>query len=279
MDVSPPIVAFQGEHGAYSEQAARQQFGPDARTLPCRTFAAITDALQAGRAHYGMLPVENSLAGTVVPAYDLLVDYDLHVQAEVILRVEHCLMALPGVALADVRRVRSHPQALMQCENSLRRLGLEPVEYYDTAGAARDLAADPQPATAAIASALAAETYGLNVLVNHLEDEDFNYTRFFVLGTSYPARQDPSKTSIILTTRHVPGALYAALGELAARGINMTKIESRPRRNRPWHYLFYVDFEGHEEDEEIKAALLGILKHASFLKVLGSYPAARVGPL
>jgi prephenate dehydratase len=110
MELSHPIVAFQGEHGAYSEQAARQQFGPDARPLPCRTFAAITDALQAGHAHYGMLPVENSLAGTVVPAYDLLVDYDLHVQAEVILRVEHCLMAPPGVALADVRRVRSHPQ-------------------------------------------------------------------------------------------------------------------------------------------------------------------------
>jgi len=244
-------------------------------TLPCRTFSAIIDALQAGRTAYGMLPVENSLAGMVVPAYDLLVDYDLHVQAEVILRVEHCLMAPPGTALADVRRARSHPQALMQCETSLRRLGLEPVEYYDTAGAARDLAAQPEPGTAAIAAALAAETYGLDILVHGLEDEDFNYTRFFVLGTSYPARQDPSKTSIILTTRHVPGALYEALGELARRGINMTKIESRPRRNRPWHYLFYVDFEGHEEDEEIQAALLGILRHASFLKVLGSYPAGR----
>ena len=276
MTPKPPIVAFQGEHGAYSEQAVRQQFGPDITTLPCRTFLAITDALQAGRAQFGMLPVENSLAGMVVPAYDLLVDYDLHVQAEVVLRVEHCLMAPPGVALAGVRRVRSHPQALMQCETALRRLGLEPVEYYDTAGAARDLAARPEPATAAIASALAAETYGLDILVRGLEDEDFNYTRFFVLGTSYPPRRDPSKTSIILTTRHVPGALYEALGELARRGINMTKIESRPRRNRPWHYLFYVDFEGHENDEEIKQALLGILKHASFLKVLGSYPVGKL---
>jgi len=277
MEPSHPVVAFQGEHGAYSEEAVRLHFGPGVTTLPCRTFLAITDALQTGRAQYGMLPVENSLAGTVIPAYDLLVDYDLHVQAEVILRVEHCLMAPPGVALTDVRRARSHPQALMQCENSLRRLGLEPVEYYDTAGAARDLAADPHPGMAAIASALAAETYGLEILARHLEDEDFNYTRFFVLGTSYPPRQDPSKTSIILTTRHVPGALYEALGELARRGINMTKIESRPRRNRPWHYLFYVDFEGHEEDEDVKQALLGILKHASFLKVLGSYPAAKTG--
>lgn len=270
-----PVVAFQGEHGAYSEQAVRQHFGPKVTTLPCRTFLAITDALQSGHAQFGMLPVENSLAGTVVPAYDLLIDYDLHIQAEVILRVEHCLMAAPGSSLADIRRARSHPQALMQCETTLRRMGLEPVEYYDTAGAARDLAADPQPGTAAIAGALAAETYGLDILVRHLEDQDFNFTRFFVLGTGYPPRQDPSKTSIILTTRHVPGALYEALGELARRDINMTKIESRPRRNRPWHYLFYVDFEGHEEDDEVKQALLGILKHASFLKVLGSYPAAR----
>lgn len=275
MSSTTPIVAFQGEHGAYSEEAIRQHFGPGATTLPRRTFLEITDALQSGSAQYGMLPVENSLAGTVVPAYDLLIDYDLHIQAEVILRVRHCLMAPPGTTLDQVRRVRSHPQALMQCEATLRRMGLEPVEYYDTAGAARDLAANPQSDTAAIASALAAETYGLNILVRSLEDQDINYTRFFVLGMEYPARQDPCKTSIILTTRHVPGALYAALGELAGRGINMTKIESRPRRNRPWHYLFYVDFEGHEEDEPVREALLGILRHASFLKVLGSYPAAK----
>lgn len=270
------IVAFQGEHGAYSEQAARRHFGDQAITLPCRTFLEIIDRLQNGHARFGMLPVENSLAGMVVPAYDLLVDYDLHIQAEIILRVEHCLMAPPGTALAEIRAVRSHHQALMQCEQTLRRMGLTPVDYYDTAGAARDLAADPQPGLGAIASALAAETYGLEILARHLEDEDFNFTRFFVLGLDYPARRDPTKTSIILTTRHVPGALYAALGELARRNINMTKIESRPRRNRPWHYLFYVDFEGHEEDEPVREALLGILRHASFLKVLGSYPAAEI---
>ncbi len=275
MNDTHTTVAFQGEHGAYSEQAARRHFGAGITSLPCRTFLEIIEALQDGRAAFGMLPVENSLAGTVIPAYDLLIDYDLHIQAEAILRVEHCLMAPPGTALVDVRRVRSHHQALMQCEQTLRRMGLEPVDYYDTAGAARDLAADPQPSTAAIASALAAETYGLDILARRLEDQDFNFTRFFVLGLDYPARQDPSKTSIILTTRHVPGALHAALGELAGRNINMTKIESRPRRNRPWHYLFYVDFEGHEEDEPVREALLGILRHASFLKVLGSYPAAR----
>jgi prephenate dehydratase len=236
----------------------------------------MVDALGDGHARFGLLPVENSLAGAVIPAYDLLMDTELHIQAEVILRVEHCLMAPSGAALAGIRRARSHPQALMQCEATLRRMGLEPVEYYDTAGAARDLAANPQPGTAAIASALAAETYGLEILARHLEDEDTNFTRFFVLGTAKPARRDPSKTSIVLTTRHAPGALHAVLGELARRDINMTKIESRPRRNVPWHYLFYIDFEGHEEDEAVREALLGIEGRASFLTVLGSYPAAQM---
>ena len=269
------VVAFQGEPGAYSEQAVRQQFGTAVTVLPCRSFTAIFEAIHQEEATHGMLPVENSLAGTVIPAYDLLVDHDLHVQAEVIVRVAHCLMAAPGTKLADVKRVKSHHQALAQCEKTLRRLAIEPIVYYDTAGAARDLSATPEPETAVIASALAAKTYNLEILAHNVEDLDFNYTRFFVLGTTEPARQDPSKTSIILTTRHTPGALYQVLGELAQRGINMTKIESRPRRNRPWHYLFYIDFEGHEDDPPVREALLNILKSASFLKVLGSYPAAQ----
>ena len=273
---SRPAVAFQGEPGAYSQQAIYQHFGPETDTLRCRSFAEIFDAIHGGRAGKGMLPVENTLAGTVIPAYDLLVDHDLRIQAEVILKVEHCLLAPPGIDVAALRRVRSHPQALAQCEHTLRRLGLEPVAHYDTAGAARDLAADPEPGTAAIASALAAETYGLEILARNLEDREMNFTRFFVLGTADPPRQDPSKTSIIFTTRHVPGALYAVMSELAARDINLTKIQSRPRRNRPWQYLFYVDFEGHEDDPAVREALLGVLKRASFLKVLGSYPAARL---
>ncbi len=269
------IIAFQGEHGAYSEQAVRQHFGPEPTTLPCLGFLEIFIALQDGRATHGMLPVENSLAGTVIPAYDLLVDHDLHVQAEVVVRVEHCLMATPGTSLSDIKQVKSHYQALGQCEQTLRRMDIEPIIHYDTAGAAKDLAADPEPHTAVIASALAAETYGLDILINNLEDLDFNYTRFFVLGTTAPQRQDPSKTSIIFTTRHKPGALYEVLSELASRNINLTKIESRPRRNRPWHYLFYLDFSGHEDEPLVREAMLGILKCSSFLKVLGSYPAAR----
>ena len=275
MNLSDMIIAFQGEHGAYSEQAIREHYGAEAQTLPCRSFLEIFQAVQNGRATHGMLAVENSLAGTVTPAYDLLVDHDLHVQAEVVVRVEHCLMAPPGTPLSAVKRAMSHYQALGQCEQTLRRMGIEPVTHYDTAGAARDLAKDPQPGMAAIASALAAETYGLEILVKNLEDLDFNYTRFFVLGHDVPERQDPSKTSLILTTRHIPGALSQVLAELADRDINLTKIESRPRRNRPWHYLFYIDFDGHEEDPAVQQALLGILKKASFLKVLGSYPAGK----
>jgi prephenate dehydratase len=275
-------IAFQGEAGAYSEQAIYQHFGvgraaaATVTAVPCRSFQEIFETIHQGKATLGMLPVENSLAGTVIPAYDQLVDHDLRIQAEVALKVNHCLMAPAGTALADVRRVKSHPQALAQCERTLQRMGLEAVAYYDTAGAARDLAANPEPGTAAIASELAAEIYNLTILSRNVEDEWFNYTRFFVLGTAEPARRDPSKTSIIFTTRHTPGALHEVLGELASRGINLTKIESRPRRNRPWHYLFYVDFEGHGEDQAVRDALLEILKHASFLKVLGSYPAANL---
>lgn len=272
----PIIVAFQGERGAYSEQAVRQHFGTEVEALPCRNFMEVLMAVQNGRSSFAMLPVENSLAGTVIPAYDLLVDHDLRVQAEVIVRVQHCLMSLPGTLLSSIKRVKSHPQALAQCEQTLRRMQLQPIEHYDTAGAAQDLAANPEPETAAIASELAAHTYGLEILARNIEDLDFNYTRFFVLGKQEPPRRDPSKTSLVLTTRHVPGALHAVLSELAERGINLTKIESRPRRNRPWHYLFYVDFEGHEDDPDVQAALLGILKRASFLKVLGSYPAASI---
>jgi prephenate dehydratase len=268
------IVAFQGEPGAYSEQAVRQHFGSEVSSLPSRTFAGIFEAIADGRASLGMLPVENSLAGTVIPAYDLLMDHDLRIQAEVILKVEHCLLAPSGTRLRDVKRARSHPQALAQCEQTLHRLGIEPVSHYDTAGAARDLADQPEAGMAAIASELAAQTYNLSILARSIEDLSHNYTRFFVLGPETAVKRDPSKTSIIFTTRHEPGALYAILGELAERNLNLSKIESRPRRNRPWHYLFYVDFEGHEDDPPVQNALMGILKHSSFLKVLGSYPAA-----
>lgn len=267
-------VSFQGIAGAYSEEAIRQFFGPQVESLPCRTFSDVFVTVEQGTADFGMLPIENSLAGSVVQSYELLMEHDLRVRAEVILRVRHLLMSAPGSELGDLKRVRSHPQALAQCERYLARRGLEPVPNFDTAGSARELAQDPEPETGVIASALAGELYGLEILDDQVEDLPFNYTRFFVLGLDDPPRAQRSKTSLIFTTRHNPGALYDSLGEFAQRGINLTKIESRPRRNRPWQYLFYLDFEGHWQDPAAEAALMGLLRRSSFVKLLGSYPAA-----
>jgi prephenate dehydratase len=267
-------VAFQGVAGAYSEEAVRQFFGPEVESVPCKMLDDIFPAVESGDADYGMLPVENAVAGSVTRSYELLMDHDLRVTAEVILRVHHMLLAPAGTKLEDLKRVRSHPQALDQCERYLSRRGLEPVPAFDTAGSARDLAENPEPDTGAIASALAAELYGLEILDRGIEDLAFNYTRFFVLGMEDPPRSQRSKTSLVFSTRHQPGALYESLGEFAKRNINLTKIESRPRRNQPWQYLFYLDFEGHWQDPECEAAMMGLLRRASFVKLLGSYPAA-----
>jgi len=268
------IVAFQGENGAYSQEAAYQFFGAEVDTLPCRTFEDIFLAVEEGRADYGILPIENSAAGSINKAYDLLLERDLKIWGEVFLRVRHCLLANPGTKLEDVRWVRSHPQALAQCEKFLARHGMESIPAYDTAGSAKDLAAAPEPGVAVIANALTARLYGLEVLATEIEDLPFNYTRFFILGHEDPPRAERNKTSVVFATRHVPGALYACLGEFAQRGLNLTKLESRPRRNKPWHYIFYLDFEGHWQDPPCAEALIGLLHKATFLKLLGSYPAA-----
>jgi len=269
-----PKVAYQGVAGAYSEQAIRQFFGPEVETLPLKTLSDLFMAVVRRDADFGMLPVENSVAGSVNQAYELLMEHDLRIHAEVILRVRHMLMAPPGTQLADIKRVRSHPQALAQCQRYLLRHGLEPEPTFDTAGSARDLAANPEPGVAAIASELAAEMYGLEILDRHIEDSRFNYTRFFVLAIQDPPRAQRNKTSIVFTVTHQPGALYECMGEFAKRHINLTKIESRPRLNRPWQYIFYLDFEGHAQDPQCEAALMGLLRRSSFVKLLGSYPAA-----
>jgi prephenate dehydratase len=267
-------VSFQGIAGAYSEEAVRQFFGGQVEPVPCHAFKDLFVAVEQGDVDYGMLPVENSTAGSVVHSYELLMEHDLRVRAEVIFRVQHMLMAAPGTQLGDLKRIKSHPQALAQCERYLARRKMVPVPAFDTAGSARDLAETPEPETGAIASALAAELYGLEILEPGIEDSRFNYTRFFVLGLDDPPRSQRSKTSLVFTTRHQPGALYDSLGEFAQRHINLTKIESRPRRNRPWQYLFYLDFDGHWQDPECEAALMGLLRRSSFVKLLGSYPSA-----
>lgn len=268
-------VAFQGVNGANSEQAIRQHFGDSATVYPCRTLTDLFEVIHTEKVTYGLLPVENAQAGAVSKSYELLMDSDLRIQADVILHVHHNLMALPGTRIEDLKYIRSHPQALAQCEQYLRRHNLEAVPWYDTAGAARDLAAEPEAHTGVIASTLAASLYGLEILGKDIEDASHNFTRFFLLGHDDPEIGEYNKTSIVFATRHRPAALYDCLGEFASRGLNLTKIESRPRRNRPWEPVFYMDFEGHWQQPACQEALSRLLQRASFVKMLGSYPATK----
>ncbi len=276
--MSEITVAFQGAHGAYSEEAIRGHLGESVQTLPCESFEAIFEAIRTDAATYGMLPVENALAGTVAQTYELLMEYDFRVQGETILPIHHQLLATAGTQMPDIQVVRSHPQALAQCEAFIRRRGWQPIAAYDTAGAARDLAANPEPHAATIASRLAAKLYDLTILEPDIEDDLDNSTRFFILGKDDAPRQDPSKTSLVFAVRHSPGSLYHCIGAFAQRDINLTKLESRSMKGRLWQYLFYLDLEGHWQDRHIELALAELLHHAAFVKMLGSYPAARGGP-
>lgn len=266
-------VAFQGEHGAYSEEAVRQHFGTEVETMPCHAFEHIFDAVEDGRADFGAVPVENSTAGSINKAFDLLLEHDLRVHGEILLRVRHCLLTTPGNA-GKIHEVRSHPQALAQCEGYMNRHAYTAVTWYDTAGSAKDLAAKPEEGVAVIASHLSAETYGLEVVEAGIEDIQHNYTRFFVVGKGEGERTSRCKTSLVFAVPNTPGSLYGALEEFARRKINLTKLESRPRRNRPWQYVFYVDFDGHWQDQDAGDALVYLLNRAAFVKLLGSYPAA-----
>ncbi|MGH2405477.1 MAG: prephenate dehydratase [bacterium] len=266
-------VAFQGERGADSEAAAIEHCG-SIDPLPCRTLAEDFDAGERRTADLGMVPVETSQAGSINETYDLLVRRGLYIVGERNLRIEHCLLALPGDTVETIRTVRSHPQALAQCDAFLARRGWEVVAAYDTAGSAKMVAADRRPGIAAIASRHAAGIYGLQILAEGIETSPVNYTKFLALALTPGPQTDQAKTSVVFTTANVPAALYRALGAFASRQINLTKLESRPRRDRPWEYLFYVDFEAHQDSAEGRAALADLSGATAFLRVLGSYPRA-----
>ncbi|API86528.1 prephenate dehydratase [Francisella uliginis] len=271
-------VSFQGEHGAYSEQAItsflNQQGIKNFQTIPCHSFSDAIEHTIAGKSNFVMLPIENSLGGSVVPAYDELIKSSLKVKAEVILKIKHCLMGLPDTQIADIKSVISHPQALSQCTKSLKRLKLTPEAFVDTAGAAKHIFETKQRNHLAIAGELAAETYGLKIFQNQFEDEHFNYTRFFLMGydpITVNSDSNKYKTTLIFSVEEKPNALVNTLNIFGKYNINLTKIESRPSRDRAWDYLFFVDFEGSEDDEHIQKTLLEVLKKSTFLKVLGSY--------
>jgi prephenate dehydratase len=267
-------VAFQGERGAYGEMAALQFF-PRARLAPKKSFQDVFDAAENGAADYVVVPVENSIEGSVHEIYDLLLQTKMSVIGEVYQRVRHCLIANRGAK--KIKYVHSHPQALAQCRVYLQRKRLEPVPAYDTAGAVKMIKENRMMDSAAIASRRAAELYDMKILDEGIEDKKNNYTRFLVLSPK-KARGDSTagscKTSMIFSVKHVPGALFGIIAEFAIRRINLTKVESRPTKETPWEYNFYVDFEGRAQDRVVQEALRSIKPKTSYIKILGSYQKA-----
>jgi prephenate dehydratase len=268
-------AAFQGVPGAYSEEAIMKYFGEEVPTKGFPTFDEAFAAVQNDQAELGFLPAENSTAGTITQTYDLLFDSNLSIVGEFFLRIHHNLLALPGTEMETIQRVYSHPQGLAQCQGFLKKHAFEPVVEFDTAGSARKIRDENMTDAAAIASARAAEVYGLSILEKNIEDFDTNTTRFFILSKGQAQPSEKNKTSIVFSIRHEPGELLRCLEEFATRNINLTKIESRPEKERPWHYVFYLDFEGYVEDPPVEKALVNLLKRAIFVKVLGSYPVGR----
>jgi prephenate dehydratase len=273
MTTAPAIrVAIQGERGAFSHQAALEALGPGSEVLPQATFDELFDSVVAGKADRALVPIENSLHGSIHENYDRLKSRPLHIVGETQLRIEQCLIARPGSSLGMIRRVASHPVALAQCRRFFaERPQIEPVTAYDTAGAVQDLMKGGLATQGAIASRLAAELYGAQVLLQGIEDDPANYTRFLVLAREPGPIEVATKTSIVLVLENVPGSLYRALGVFASRGVDLCKLESRPLRGHPWEYSFYLDVLGDprgaagEAVEELRTI-------AREMRVLGSYP-------
>jgi len=257
-------VAFQGEPGAYSEQAVFNYYG-EVETLPCESFDVMFDSVISGKSDIALAPIENSLAGS------LLLRHDLHIVGEYLLRVRHCLIVMPGVKKAEIVRAISHPQALGQCAAYLRSHGIKPEQAYDTAGSVKMLKEAGARDTAAIASRRAAEIYEMEILEEGIEDNPENYTRFLAIQKEAIIPHGEAKTSIVFTLKNQPGALFKAMSVFALRDIDLTKIESRPLQGKPWEYLFYIDFIGAAHEGKIKRALDHLSEYALTLRVLGSY--------
>jgi prephenate dehydratase len=280
----PLSVSYQGLAGAFSEAAAAALF-PDQELLPRRTFSEVFAALENSEVDAAVVPVENTHAGSVADVYDLLRNHrGVRIVAEAVVRVRHCLLAVPGATLADIRIARSHPQALAQVEDFLRRSKIQPEVAYDTAGAAADVAAAGDPTVAAVASRRAAERYGLNVLAESIETSPDNFTRFFALardGDDSVSRRIPAallrgapKTSVVYAAANVPGALTRTLQPFATAGVQLTKIESRPSRAGPWDYVFYLDFEADPQTSPAREALALMRTCCEWVQPLGTYRAA-----
>jgi chorismate mutase/prephenate dehydratase len=269
-----PKVAIQGEEGSYSEEAGIKYWGKSVVFIPSRSFEDVVSIVEKGEADYGLLPLENTLIGSIAHTYDLILESHLPIIGEVITPVSHCLLAVKKLQVKDIRRVYSHPAALSQCATFLQSLhDCEIIPIYDTAGSAMKISKEKDPASAAIASKLAAQLYNLEIIAEKLEDYPNNQTRFIVIGREpEESSLKNAKTSIVFTTLHQPGALYQVLKVFNDYGINMTKLESRPHKTEPWRVYFYLDFEGHERESIVREAMKELKDQTNFLKVLGSYP-------
>jgi prephenate dehydratase len=271
------VIAFQGERGAFSEMAARRLLGDGIAFAPCERFEQVFRALADGKATAAVVPIENTLHGSIHENYDHLLHFDVKIVAETNVRIVHNLIAPPGTRLRDVRRVYSHPVAINQCLNFFHaHPEMERQTFYDTAGSVKMVMAERPAGAAAIASAVAAETYGAVILKKSIEDDRQNFTRFFLLRRP-EYRQAPvkkkAKVTLIFTTPNRPGSLFKALAAFSLRDISITKIESRPMRGRPWEYLFYVDILGHVDDVNVRRALAHVAELAEISRVFGCYEA------
>ena len=269
----PMKVAIQGERGSFSHQAAIQ-LAPEAEVLPCARIVEVFDALDARRAQCAVIPIENTLAGSVGEHLDLMLERDVFIHAELRLRIEHNLIAAPGTTLKDLRQVLSHPVALDQCRNFFRsHPRITSTAFYDTAGSVKHVLSQKLKDTGAIASRKAAEEYGGKVLMAGLEDEKQNFTRFFLIQKNHRVLAKADKVSVVFSLKNVAGALFKALSVFALRDLDLAKIESRPVRGRPWEYMFYVDIL-RNDDEAMKKALDHLAEIAGLVKVLGIYASA-----
>ena len=271
-------AGFQGALGAFSQEAVAQLLGTNSEVVPYERFEDVFRALTRGKIDAAVIPVENTLAGSVHENYDHLLHFDVRITGETNVRIVHNLIAPPGVRFKDIRRVYSHPVALNQCLSFFaRHRKLERTPFYDTAGSVKMVMEQKAPDAAAIASSVAARIYGGRILKRSIEDDRRNFTRFVLLYPSRKARvrrgaAKPWKTSIVFATRNIPGALFRALSAFALRDLNLAKIESRPLRGKPWEYMFYVDFLAREDEPRVQNALRHLAELADFMRVLGSYP-------
>jgi prephenate dehydratase len=267
-------VAYQGEPGAYSERAVRATF-PNAEPMPCQSVQLVFSRVTSGEARFGVVPLENSQAGSVNETYELLLHTSLlRMVGEIVVRVDHALLGVPGARLEEIRRARSHWQALAQCEEFLSSRRIEPVPVHDTAGAARQILESGGRDEAAIASVDAARILGLAVLAERIQTEKENYTKFSIIGRDDPGLGPADKTSLVMAVLDRPGSLLSSLKPFAERGINLHKLESRPRRGKPFEYVMYVDVMAGGEDPSLAEALEEVEDHTSLLRVLGSYRSA-----